>query len=217
VPTYFWSFDKGLTDVVGGVQMTFRTPAPNLVRTTFGKKQMVLNYTLGYSTIPAGVYFETEFSVSCWVMIIDKNTANPKLLDFSFNVSSSDRIAAELLKVNGEYFFKFWFTNQNVFTNQILTTQLNLNQWTFVTVTYSNKVLKYYFNETYVGGGDTGISWPGTKTNNNYFGRNVYNHVSAPSTMQIFDFKIYNKVISDEARLADFYNGTYNLQEMFTN
>ncbi len=197
--------------------MTFQTPAPNLGRTTFGKNQMVLNYTLGYSTIPAGAYFETEFSVSCWLKIIDKNTNNPKLLDFSFDQSNKYRISAELNKQNGEYFLKFWFSNNGAFVNQILSIQLNLNQWTFVTVTFSNKILKYYFNETYVGGGDTGVSWPGTKTNNNYFGRNVWGDSGAPSTMQIFDFKIYNKAISDEARLVDFYNGTYNLQEIFAN
>jgi hypothetical protein len=215
VPTYFWSFDKGLTDVVGGVQMTFQTPAPNLIKTTFGKKQMALNYTRGYSTIPAGVYFETEFSVSCWVMIIDKNSKYPRLFDFANDVSNNNRI---VLTIDGQYGFFFWFSNNGAFVNIVsATTQLNLNQWTFMTVTYSNQVLKYYFNETYVGGGATGISWPGTKTNLNYFGKDIWGDSNGLSTMQIFDFKIYNKVISDEERLIDFYNGTYNVQEMFTN
>ncbi len=195
--------------------MTFQSPAPNLVRTTFGKKQMVLNYALGYSTIPAGVYFETEFSVSCWVNIIDKNSAYPRLFDFvADGTNNNNRI---VLTPYGTYGFFFYFSNNGEATYLTSTTQLNLNEWTFVTVTYSNKVLKYYFNETYVGGGDTRIVWPGTKTNFNYFGKDIGGHSGGPSTMQIFDFKIYNKVISDEARLADFYNGTYNVQEMFAN
>jgi len=185
------------------------------VKTTFGKKQMVLNYRLGYSTIPAGVYFETEFSVSCWVMIIDKNSAYPRLFDFATDSSSTYRIMLTLYSGSG---FRLMFTNNGVFSAYISsTTQLNLNQWTFVTVTYSNQVLKYYFNETYVGGGATGISWLGIKTTFNYFGKDTTGNSGGPSTMQIFDFKIYNKVISDEERLIDFYNGTYNVQEMFTN
>jgi len=193
--------------------MTFQTPAPNLGRTTFGKKQMVLNYTLGYSTIPAGVYFETEFSVSCWAKLIDKNSAYPRLFDFATDASGSNRI---VLTLYGSYGFYFFFSNNGAYTF-ISTTQLSLNQWTFVTVTYGNKVLKYFFNETYVGGGDTGISWSGIKTNLNYFGKDTTGYPGTSSTMQIFDFKIYNKVISDEQRLVDFYNGTYNLQEMFAN
>ncbi len=195
--------------------MTFQSPAPNLVRTTFGKKQMVLNYTLGYSTIPGGAYFETEFSVSCWVKILDKNSVWPRLFDFASDVSNNNRI---VLTLYGQYGLFLWFSNNGAYLNLMsATTQLNLNEWTFVTVTYSNKILKYFFNETYVGGGDTGISWSGIKTNLNYFGKDTTGYPGTSSTMQIFDFKIYNKVISDEQRLVDFYNGTYNLQEMFAN
>lgn len=194
--------------------MTFQSPAPNLGRTTFGKKQMVLNYTLGYSTIPAGVYFETEFSVSCWVKILDKNTDWPRLFDFAFDVSTKYRILLTLYGANGLYFY---FSDNYSGIQVRSTTQLNLNQWTFLTVTYSNKTLKYYFNETYVSGSSTAISWSGTKTNVNYFGKDIGGNSGGASTMQIFDFKIYNKVISEEQRLVDFYNGTYNLQEMFAN
>jgi len=175
---------------------------------------MVLNYTLGYSTIPGGAYLETEFSVSCWVKIIDKNSAHPRLFDFATDVNSYNRI---LLTPYGNNGFYVWFSNNGANTYLKSTTQLNVNEWTFVTVTYSNKILKYFFNETYVCGGDTGISWSGIKTNLNYFGRDIEDNSLSYSTMEIFDFKIYNKVISDEERLIDFYNGTYIVQEMFTN
>ncbi len=123
MPTYFWSFDKGLTDVIAGVQMTFQTPAPNLVRTTFGKKQMVLNYSLGYSTIPGGVYFETEFSVSCWVKIKDTNSKWPRLFDFSADGGNNYRI---VLTLYGTIGFFFWFSNNGAATYLTSTTQLNL-------------------------------------------------------------------------------------------
>jgi len=192
--------------------MTLQSPAPNLVSTTFGKKQMVLNYTLGYLSIPAGVYFETEFSVSCWAKIMSKISIMPRLFDFKDQ--SQNRI---LLTPYGSWGFFFELHSKGSSSIMKSTTQLNLNTWTFLTVTYSNKVLKLYFNETYVGGGDTGRIWPGTITNLNYFNKDAEGYSGGSCAIQIFDFKIYNKVISDEARLADFYNGTYNLQEMFAN
>jgi hypothetical protein len=193
--------------------MTFQTTAPNLVRTTFGKNQMVLSYSLGYLSIPPGVYFETEFSVTFWAKKINQISSRPRLLDFK-DVSKNNRI---LLTPYGSMGFYFEIESNGLVSITKSTTQLNLNEWTFVTVTYSNKVLKLYFNEKYVGGGNTGVSWPGTETNVNYFNKDSGTFFGGTCEIQIFDFKIYNKVISDEARLADFYNGTYNLQEMFAN
>ena len=122
------------------------------------------------------------------------------------------------MNVAGTAGFFILFTNNGNTCFQIKsTTQLQLNDWTFVTVSYTDRVVRYYFNETYVGGGIAGCGWSGEKTTLNYFGNDYANNLGVRSTMQIFDFKIYNREISTDDRLTAFYNGTNNVQEMVKN
>jgi len=206
--------------VIRGVAMTRQSPAPNLVNSTFGKSAVVLDYALGYATIPAGAYFGTEFSVSCWVKMTEPSA--PRLFDFrDYN---NNRI---LLSVSGHAGFYFYFL-VNGAPHYTPITPLSLNKWTFVVVTYKDRVLKYYFNETYVGGTSyTTVAWTGATTTLNCFGKDTYGSAnwgqlglipeSDRSNTQIFDFKIYDRVISEEARLFDLYNGTFTVQELYKN
>jgi len=200
-----------LNDVIRGVAMTPQSPAPNLVNATFGKSPVVLDFKGAYATVPAGVYFGTEFSISFWVKTENGNSA--RLFDFAYDKSNRHRIFI-LLSANQ---FSFFFSNNNVYyKNPFYKADLNLSQWTFVTVTYGSQELKYYFNETYVGGGHTDVAWQGLNTTINYFGKDLYDAPLNPN-FQIFDFKIYDRVISENTRLFDFYNGTFTVQYMFEN
>jgi len=61
--------------VIRGVAMTPQSPAPNLVNATFGKSPVVRDFKGAYATVPAGVYFGTEFSISFWVKTENGNSA----------------------------------------------------------------------------------------------------------------------------------------------
>jgi len=207
-----WSFDQGLTDLVGGVLLTVVSPA-RLLKTTFGKERMVLDLTASYSSLPNGVYFGSEFSVSFWIKIDSHVGDYPRVFQFAYN-NNPDAVAMTISNTIGVY-ITFNSAGTDCFA-KLADKKIKNGEWTFVAVTYRNFQVKYYFNETYVGGGTSVCNPKSVIRSGNYLG------ISNPGVPyiyqgQIFNFKIYNKEISETDRQNEFYSTFYLAQEMFSN
>jgi len=202
-----WSFDQGLTDVVGNVVMTVVSPT-RLVKTTFGKERTVLDLLSSYSSsLPNGVYFGSEFSVTIWVKIDSVIGNYPRIFLFG---SSADGVA--MTSNTAGFYISFNSAGTECFYKNA-GKNLKKREWTFVVVTYKNFEVKYYFNETYVGGGTSVCSPRSVTRTGNYVGGVGSEYYLG----QVFNFKIYNKEISETDRLIEYHSTFYPVQEIVSN
>jgi len=201
-----WSFDQGLTDVVGSVLMTVVSPA-RLLKTTFGKERTVLDLVRSYSSLPNGVYFGGEFSVTFWVKIDSHVGDYPRIFQFESNKNGWDGVAMTISNSIGVYIT--FNTDVKECFAKIADKNIKNGEWTFIAVTYKNFQVKYYFNETYVGGGKSACDPRSVSRSGNYVGGVVGSYLG-----QVFNFKIYNKEISETDRLIEYYSTFYPVQEI---
>ncbi len=188
--------------------MTLNGPSINnpSAFSSFAKVNTMLLFDRTYSSIPPGVYFASEFSITLWFKtygnVLTDNLNWPRIFDF-IDTTRENRIVLNLGGRDG--FYLYFKTDSNQF--QIGATQaIPYNTWSFVTVTYDKyRLLRYYFNETSVGQGQCSFVRRVARTDVNYFGSE--NNGIADATFKMFDFKIYNRAITKEEVLIEFNRG----------
>ena len=81
----FWPIDNNLIDVVGGKYMTEHGNA-SFTNDRFGLTDSAISFNHGYYSIPPGVYFNGDFTITFWGSPIDHAT---RFLMFSFQSNDS--------------------------------------------------------------------------------------------------------------------------------
>ena len=154
----------------------------------------------GYISFPAAdVYFSgAEFSVTFWITPTILDSTNRNI--FTFQQTTLNQIN---LYTNGQSLIFYW-TSSPQYT--VTGNYLKLNQWTFVALNLKYFTLKFYFEGELVQTFYTTNSPLNSSTSINYIGN------SASLQASIFDFKMYNKGISQANVLYDFYTtgNSYN-------
>ena len=173
----------------------------------------MLSFSRTYSSIQSGVYFANEFSFTFWASKSGKTTDNlnwPRIFDF-VDTAGQNRI---VLSLGGQDRVYLHFREGDKMFQMGARPDLQ-SDWTFVTVTYKDKKVKYYFNETCVGQGESSFDRRGAQTDMNYFGKDIAGSLDA--VFRMINFKIYTRQITEEEMLIDFNRGLYTVQTMIKN
>ena len=145
----------------------------------------------GYLQAPVGIYFNGDFSVTCWFFLLATPIQNPRIFDFGNGTNSddifisydSDRIRLRIWKNLIKY--EAWST-QN----------LTINTWYFIGLVLNDRNLTIYFN-----GVSSIVSFTNdfkplniTRTNN-YIGKSNWDtHLQVHQ--RIDDLKFFNRALN---------------------
>ena len=175
--------------------MTLISPAV-LYQIPFGLNPMGINLNGGIASIPPGVYFKGSFSFTTWIKLQSfLSTSYLTVFDF---YASGNRVLLYLTPTNqiGLYFA----SDADVFFNINSPSQLILNKWSFISVTFKNNIAKLYTNGILLGQGVSTYTPPGVTSSPNLFGGNL--------DASLFEIKIYSREVSQTDLLAEYYNQT---------
>ncbi len=188
-----WSFESGLKDVISGILMTLK---PNAVMTEnrFGESSAAVYFNNTYATLPYDNYLGDEFSISLWI--------KPKYLNISFagiffTRQNNDFVLFAMADGSNpaNNNLRFRFSNAGIICGESRSKkQLVLNAWTFITLTYKDMQSKIYINGLLDATAIHTCALP--KIEGEFKIGNRDTDLSIDSI--ISDFRIFNKLISDQ-------------------
>ena len=172
------------------------TLKPNAVMTEnrFGESSAAVYFNNTYATLPYDNYLGDEFSISLWI--------KPKYLNISiagiFLTRQNDHVVLFAMAdgsnpANNNLRFRFF--NAGIFCGESKSKkQLVLNAWTFITLTYKDMQSKIYINGLLEATAIHTCAFP--KIQGEF---KIGNRDTALSIDSIIsDFRIFNKLISDQ-------------------
>ena len=186
--------------------MTLISPAV-LYQIPFGLNPMGINLNGGIASIPPGVYFKGSFSFTTWIKLQSfLSTSYLTVFDF---YASGNRVLLYLTPTNqiGLYFA----SDADTFFIINSPSQLVLNKWSFISVTFKNNIAKLYTNGILLGQGVSTYSPPRVTSSPNLFGsiqRDESGLMPNNLDASLFDIKIYSREVSQTDLLAEYYNQT---------
>jgi len=124
----YWPFEGTTKDVTGGKNITLVKNSALSVD-NFGVANSALAMTIGYATVPPGVYFDPAtggFTIMLWVKMLDFD--NSKIIDFS-NGFENDNIRLVSLSTGQVRLNVFKGSINKLFDS---TSLLQLNQWAHI-------------------------------------------------------------------------------------
>jgi hypothetical protein len=144
------------------------------------------NGTPDYLTLPAGVYFNGDFTIECWVY--PKEFSNwSRIIDFGNGASNNVVFLSYTFGTSG---FPVFYVQGTQFQSN---TALKLNQWNHVAATLSGTLATIYINGVSSGTFTFPTSPANVTRNNNFIGRSNWGTNADPDANAIFDdLRIWN-------------------------
>ena len=201
----YWPISYGLmNDIVGCAHMT-QGNLTNMNATDHkGNANSALNLNLGYTRIPDGFYFNSAFTITCW--IYPNAVGNfARLVDFGIASGNSNNnifIAQTSASTLRPYF--------NMYVNSTLVYQalspyvLAQNQWSFIAASFNGTMTKLFINSTLVAASNVSSLQPvNVLRTNNFVGKSQ--HTDGYSNSKVDELRIYNRCLS-QTEIEDLMN-----------
>jgi hypothetical protein len=195
--TNHWSFDKNTFDLIGKAHAS---PTFNTMFTLDknNKPNSAIYLNDGFLTVPQGVYFYQEFTISVWIKpVFFANWA--RIIDFSNTVSENNRkdlVAFSYtqetngkpqLSISNEYGFLVGVTS-----NQ----SLRIGQWSFVTAVLRGNTGYIYINGQQTAEGPMNFKPRNVERFNNYIGKpDTYEYFQQHANAVLDDLRIFNRAL----------------------
>ena len=181
----YWPLNGNLVDIVGGNDMIFGTNA-NFSSDRKGNELSALDLNFGYCTVPPGVYFKGDFTITLWGMLRNL-TSYARIIDFGNGFSSNNVVLSFSNALSGRYSVEIYSHNKSsLVTNETL----SLNVWYFFSITLQNNLMVAHLNGKYLASGTINIPRNLNRTKN-YIGRsNWKGHYD--SNAKISNLKFFN-------------------------
>ena len=178
-----------MTDIIGGAHMQ-KVSNTTFTSDRFGNPNSALNLNGGYTVVPAGVYFNSPFSITLWVNPY-LNESWARLIDFS-NGYAVDNIALLPCKgVSNTPFFLGGTANWAFRSTSSLL--LNNSQWYFLTATYDGSEARIYVDNILVASANSVYNFQpyNVMRSTNYIGKSAQAG-NGYSFSYLDDLKFYN-------------------------
>jgi hypothetical protein len=197
----YWTIVSGsLNDYVGQSHM-FACQNVALLEDRFKQPNSAVFMNSGYCKVPAGVYFNSPFTIITWAYLI-KISLWARLLDFG-NGASNDNVLFALCVGNSTspQLQIYKGSNPKQVVNPNCT--LNLKEWTHLAGVYNGSHLLLYFNGSLCAAASTTQTPSNVTRRFNYIGHSNWNDQDLISYLD--DIKIYNRALSSNEIRQDYF------------
>ena len=201
---HYWSFNGNVYDSVGGANLYGGLNAA-LTSDRFNKPQSALGLYNGFYTLPNGVYFNSNYSVTLWVKARSFN-ANSRIIDVGNGEYNSNVIIHLTKGVSGCLQQEFYVGNSYE-SNSETSKPLTLNKWQHVAFTQSNSKGSIYIDGVL----ETSAFYAASNKNPSGEIRSL-NHIGKSSwasdglaDADFDEIKIYNRELSYQEVLNDLF------------
>ena len=160
-----------------------------------GKANSSLDLKNGYAQAPEGVYFNSDFTITAWVML-RKNTVWARIIDFGNGIQDNIILCFIGAYINPYFEILYGIPAKGITASSPLV----LNQWYFISASLQNETANLYLNGTLV---STGLSQKPkniTRTTN-YVGKDNWGYSTADCKIE--ELKIYNKALNQTEILKE--------------
>jgi hypothetical protein len=170
----------------------------------FGRSQSALFMSNTYSQVPAGVYFNSTFTITAWVYPNELSFTYQRVLDFG-NGAYDRNVVLAYYSDDARPFAQI--ANNRLDDNHIFAlNSINQFEWSHLASVYNGSSLTIFVNGA-SSGFLSGASYPQEILRNNcYIGRSNWpleNYANA----YLDDLKIYNRALDPQEILADMNSG----------
>ena len=205
-----WEFNSNITlDSVGNGSAT-AVSGCYLTIDRCGRINSALALNGGYLTIPPGVYFAGDFTVTVWVKGTSSVGNNARIFDFAIGAGSDNII----LTVTSGTDRRPFISVRNGGTEKLINsnTILSSTQWTFIAATLSGTTLSLYMDGLLVAS-DTSSPNPRSITRTtNYIGKSNWN--DGYSSSYVDELKFYNKALTVAEILQEMNSETCSISKL---
>ena len=195
--TNYWPIKANEDDYVGTAHMIYGANN-SFCPDRFNNANLAINFENGFNSVPPGVYFSGDFTISLWISL-NQIASLTKIVEFSNNKSDLVSVYASSNKI-GLFIGKGAVSMDTPFTQS-----LQLNQWYFFSVAFCETKAKFYLdgNLKYSA---TQLVPNGIVRTTNYVGGN--NFGNAKLNAKIDELRIYNRCLSQNEimNLMNFVN-----------
>jgi hypothetical protein len=192
---------SNLNDVISGANF-YNGVSFSFVADRFNIPNSAISLDNGYLQVPAGVYFNGDFTFIAWVYF---RTISDQMRIFDFGNGAANENVVFLVDptnslcldtYNGS--LSSWRTNAN---NRCYGSGINLNQWYHVAIVLKGTNASFYLNGVRINTG-TFFSPNNVQRTSNFIGKSNWD--GQPNTNAIYDeIKIYRGAMSDDQLLID--------------
>ena len=196
----YWPISNGqMLDLVGCAHMQ-QGVSTFLTSDRFGQPNAALSLNYGYTSVPSGAFFNSsQWTFTGWIYVKSSGFCC-RLLEFS-NINAENVIALSFSdSAHSLYPFFDIFTPVSGVNALVVGTLssivLQLNQWSFVAVTFDVNVLKLYINGVYSSNGMINMPVPLNLVRAyNHFGKSQYS-IDAASDALLDEMRIYYRCLT---------------------
>ena len=181
----YWPIRNNLDDYIGSANMIYGANN-SLAANRFNYSDSAINFVNGYNTLPSGVYFKGDFTISLWINFNQMINVT-KIIEFSNNKTDLVGLYASINKT-GLFIIKGTTRTDTFFTQALQT-----NRWYHFTVTLSNTLAKVYIDGSLKASGTQQIPTNINRTTN-YVGGNSFG--DAKLNAKIDELRFYNRPLS---------------------
>ena len=183
--TNYWPIKGNINDFVGTAHMIYGSNN-SLTSDRLNNVNAALNFASGYNSVPPGVYFKGDFTISLWINF-NQMINLTKIIEFSNNKTDLVGLYASINKT-GLFIIKGSARTETFFTQTLQT-----NRWYHFTVTLCNTLAKVYIDGSLKASGTQQIP-ANVNRATNFVGGNSFG--DARLNAKIDELRIYKRCLS---------------------
>ena len=198
--TNLWEFNANLDDSVTGLSL-FNPVSIEYVPDRFGAVDQAIHLNNGYLQMPAGVYFDGDFSINAWVNIQSADSFDT-LLDCGSFQQGANEVVVMMTGTGGKPkpYLNLAYNRNFVYYPQ--TQSFALNTWTYLSVTLQGLIGSTYLNGV-LASQQSYVNLPTITRSECYIGfANWLYPSSNVANAYIDDLSIYNRALSSDEIVA---------------
>ena len=197
----YWPFDGNAKDVVGDADM-FNGTYATFAQDRRGTNNSAVDLSFGYYSVPPGVYFKGDFTVSFWIFI-KSVSMQQRVIEFG-NGFKDNSVVVWLFRETTQVSF---YVCQNKICGSRLDSLVNLTMlaWHHVAVTLRGNYASIFVNASFSGSKASNLTEV-VNRNMNYLGRSsaYINGTDKDSNCKFDDLKIFDLALNDAQVVDDF-------------
>ena len=195
---HYWPFDGNFSDVVSNKKA--KPHSAPFSNDHNGKANSSLDLNNGHVSVPNGIYFNGDFTITVWTML--RIITSGSILDFANNQNSNGEISDNIiLGFNNSANVYLRIFNGTADSLTIVDSPLILNQWCFISACLENRTTKIYLNGTLVDSKNSSQIPINITRTSNYIGKSNWNNLM--TDLKIDELKIYNRALNEAEILKE--------------
>ena len=186
----YWTFDYHTNDTIGAANLGNGASA-SFVTDGWGNINSAVYLNSSYYSAPPGIYFRGDHTIAAWTKVI-AISAWARIIDFGIGTYDNILLSISQATSGNPVSSIYNSTRMNQYALSNLT--LQINKWTHLAHTFSNKTCKIYFNGTLTG--TAACNAPRSVTRSNcYIGKSNWPGDGLLNA-HIDELRIYNRALN---------------------